>query len=139
MAFDLVALGEVMLRLSASPPERLEQAVALNVQIGGSEANVAAACARLGLRTALISALPAAHPWADRAVRELGGHGVDCAGVVRPDGARMGLYSSTRRPRVPSAFYIGAIPRRAGSPPATSTDGPPDARRPPRASRRRWR
>jgi 2-dehydro-3-deoxygluconokinase len=92
MAFDLVALGEVMLRLSAPPPERLEQAVALNVQIGGSEANVAAACARLGLRTALISALPASHPWADRAVRELGGHGVDCAGVVRPDGARMGLY-----------------------------------------------
>ena len=92
MAFDLVALGEVMLRLSAPPPERLEQAVALNVQIGGSEANVAAACARLGLRTALISALPASHPWADRAVRELGGHGVDCTGVVRPDGARMGLY-----------------------------------------------
>ncbi len=81
-----------MLRLSAPPPERLEQAVALNVQIGGSEANVAAACARLGLRTALISALPASHPWADRAVRELGGHGVDCAGVVRLDGARMGLY-----------------------------------------------
>jgi 2-dehydro-3-deoxygluconokinase len=92
MGFDLVALGEVMLRLSAPPPERLEQAVALNIQIGGSEANVAAACGRLGLRTALISALPAAHPWADRAVRELTSHGVDCTGVVRPDGARMGLY-----------------------------------------------
>jgi 2-dehydro-3-deoxygluconokinase len=92
MGFDLVALGEVMLRLSAPPPERLEQAVALNIQIGGSEANVAAACARLGLRTALISALPAAHPWADRAVRELSSHGVACAGVVRPEGARMGLY-----------------------------------------------
>jgi 2-dehydro-3-deoxygluconokinase len=92
MAFDLVALGEVMLRLSAPPPERLEQAVSLNVQIGGSEANVAAACARLGLRTALISALPAAHPWADRAVRELTSHGVDCSPVVRPEGARMGLY-----------------------------------------------
>jgi 2-dehydro-3-deoxygluconokinase len=92
MGFDLVALGEVMLRLSAPPPERLEQAVALNVQIGGSEANVAAACARLGMRTALITALPAAHPWADRAVRELTSHGVDCSGVRRPDGTRMGLY-----------------------------------------------
>jgi 2-dehydro-3-deoxygluconokinase len=92
MGFDLVALGEVMLRLSAPPPERLEQAVSLNVQIGGSEANVAAACARLGLRTALISALPAAHPWADRAVRELTSHGVDCGPVLRPEGARMGLY-----------------------------------------------
>jgi 2-dehydro-3-deoxygluconokinase len=92
MGFDLVSLGEVMLRLAAPPPQRLEQAVSLDVQIGGSEANVAAACARLGLRTAFISAFPAAHAWADRAVRELTGHGVDCAGVLRPEGARMGLY-----------------------------------------------
>src|SRR6185295_5108689 len=92
MSFDLVSLGEVMLRLAAPPPQRLEQAVSLDVQIGGSEANVAAACARLGLRTAFISAFPAAHAWADRAVRELTGLGVDCAGVLRPAGARMGLY-----------------------------------------------
>ncbi|HEU5191315.1 MAG TPA: sugar kinase [Methylomirabilota bacterium] len=92
MGFDLVALGEVMLRLAAPPPERLEQVVALNVQIGGSEANVAAACARLGMRTALITGLPAGHPWADRAVRELTSHGVDCSGVRRPEGTRMGLY-----------------------------------------------
>jgi len=92
MGFDLVSLGEVMLRLAAPPPQRLEQAVSLDVQIGGSEANVAAACARLGLRTAFISAFPAAHAWADRAVRELTGHGVDCAGVLRPEGVRMGLY-----------------------------------------------
>jgi 2-dehydro-3-deoxygluconokinase len=92
MGFDLVTLGEVMLRLAAPPPQRLEQAVSLDVQIGGSEANVAAACARLGLRTAFISAFPAAHAWGDRAVRELSGHGVDCAGVLRPEGARTGLY-----------------------------------------------
>ena len=92
MSFDLVSLGEVMLRLAAPPPQRLEQAVSLDVQIGGSEANVAAACARLGLRTAFISAFPAEHAWADRAVRELTGHGVDCAGVLRPAGVRMGLY-----------------------------------------------
>ena len=59
------------------PPTRLEQASALDVQIGGTEANVAAACARLGLRTALISALPAEHAWGDRTVRELTAHGVD--------------------------------------------------------------
>lgn len=92
MGFDLVSLGEVMLRLAAPPPQRLEQAVSLDVQIGGSEANVAAACARLGLHTAFISAFPAGHAWADRAVRELTGHGVDCAGVLRPEGTRMGLY-----------------------------------------------
>lgn len=89
---DLVGLGEVMLRLAARPPERLEQARDLDVQIGGTEANVAAACARLGLRTALISALPAEHAWGDRTVRELTGHGVDCRGVLRRPGQRMGLY-----------------------------------------------
>ena len=81
-----------MLRLSASPPQRLEQAVALDVQVGGSEANVAAAMARLGLRTAFVSAFPAQHVWGDRAVRELAGHGVDCSRVLRPPGGRMGLY-----------------------------------------------
>jgi 2-dehydro-3-deoxygluconokinase len=88
----LVALGEVMLRLAAPPPQRLEQTSALDVQIGGAEANVAAACARLGLGTAFISALPADHVWADRTVRELTGHGVDCAGVLRRPASRMGVY-----------------------------------------------
>jgi 2-dehydro-3-deoxygluconokinase len=89
---DLVGVGEVMLRLAAPPPQRLEQAGVLDVQIGGAEANVAAACARLGLRTAFISALPADHVWGDRTVRELAGHGVDCAGVLRRAATRMGLY-----------------------------------------------
>src|SRR5215510_9766296 len=81
-----------MLRLAAPPPQRLEQAGTLDVQIGGAEANVAAACARLGLSTALISALPADHVWGDRTVRELTAQGVDCAGVLRREGARMGVY-----------------------------------------------
>ena len=89
---DLVGIGEVMLRLAAPPPQRLEQATVLDVKIGGTEANVAAACARLGLRTAFISALPADHAWGDRTVRELTGHGVDCAGVIRRPSSRMGLY-----------------------------------------------
>src|SRR5438477_511861 len=92
MSHDLVGLGEVMLRLAAPPPQRLDQAVALDVQIGGSEANVLAAVSRLGLRTAFISALPAEHAWGDRTVRELSGHGVDCAGILRRPGSRMGLY-----------------------------------------------
>ena len=89
---DVVGLGEVMLRLAARPPQRLDQASDLDVQIGGTEANVAAACARLGLRTAVISALPSHHAWGDRTIRELTGHGVDCRGVLRRPGQRMGLY-----------------------------------------------
>jgi 2-dehydro-3-deoxygluconokinase len=63
----------------------------LDLQVGGAEANVAAACARLGLRTAWISALPA-NPWGERIRRELTSHGVDCAYVRMTDGARVGVY-----------------------------------------------
>jgi 2-dehydro-3-deoxygluconokinase len=81
-----------MLRLAAPPPARLEQANFLDVQTGGAEANVAAACARLGLRTAFISALPADHAWGDRTVRDLTAQGIDCSGVLRRPSSRMGLY-----------------------------------------------
>jgi 2-dehydro-3-deoxygluconokinase len=88
---DLVAIGEVMLRLSIPPPARFETARQLDVQIGGAEANVAAACARLGLRAAWLSALPA-NPWGARVRRELAGHGVDCAYVRDVPDARLGVY-----------------------------------------------
>src|SRR5205809_4839585 len=88
---DLVTLGEVLLRLAIPSPARFETARALDVQIGGAEANVAAACARLGLRTAWISALPD-NPWGERVRRELVGHGLDCAHVRMLPGARLGLY-----------------------------------------------
>ena len=81
---DLVTLGEVMLRLSVPSPARIETARQLDVQIGGAEANVAAACARLGLRAAWLSALPA-NAWGERIRRELTGHGVDCGGVRMVD------------------------------------------------------
>jgi 2-dehydro-3-deoxygluconokinase len=49
--FDLVALGECMLRLSPPGHGRIEFAPALEVWVGGGEYNVAYALARLGLRT----------------------------------------------------------------------------------------
>ena len=88
---DLVTLGEVLLRLSIPSPARFETARQLDVQIGGAEANVAAACARLGLKVAWISALPA-NQWGERTRRELVGHGVDCAHVRMTEGARLGVY-----------------------------------------------
>jgi 2-dehydro-3-deoxygluconokinase len=88
---DLVTLGEVLLRLAAPSPARFETVRQLDLQFGGAEANVAAACARLGLRTAWISALPA-NPWGERIRRELTSHGVDCAYVRMTDGARVGVY-----------------------------------------------
>src|SRR6267142_1967998 len=88
---DLVAIGEVMLRLTIPSPARFETARQLDVQIGGAEANVAAACARLGLRAAWLSALPA-NPWGVRIRRELTGHGVDCAYVRSVEDTRLGVY-----------------------------------------------
>jgi len=88
---DIVMLGEVLVRLAIPSPARFETARQLDLQIGGAEANVAAACARLGLSSAWISALPA-NPWGERVRRELTGHGVDCAYVQTAEGARIGTY-----------------------------------------------
>lgn len=88
---DLITLGEVLLRLSVPSPGRFETTRQLDVQVGGAEANVAAACARLGLRAAWISALPA-NVWGERVRRELRGHGVDCTHVTSLSGARLGVY-----------------------------------------------
>jgi len=88
---DLVTLGEVLLRLALPSPARIETARTLDVQIGGAEANVAAAAARLGVRVAWVSALPD-NAWGERVRRELTGHGIDCGGVRMIAGARLGLY-----------------------------------------------
>ncbi len=89
--YDVVALGELMLRLASRAPTRLEQVRELDVSFGGTEANVLCALARLGLRTAWISAFPQ-NPWGERAARELKGHGVDVSHVVWRIRGRIGTY-----------------------------------------------
>lgn len=88
---DLVTLGEALIRLSVPSPARFETARQLDVQVGGAEANVAATCARLGLRVAWISAV-ADNVWGERVRRELCGHGVDIANVLSMPNARAGVY-----------------------------------------------
>src|SRR5262247_3535684 len=88
---DIVALGEALVRLAIPSPGRFETARELDLQIGGAEANVAAACARLGLSAAWISALPK-NPWGERIRRELTAHGVDCAHVRMTEHSRVGVY-----------------------------------------------
>lgn len=89
--WDVVAAGEVLLRLASPAPVRLEQAHTLAVSFGGSEANVLCALARLGCRVAWLSALPR-NPWGERLARELAAHGVDTRYVVWRDGGRLGAY-----------------------------------------------
>jgi 2-dehydro-3-deoxygluconokinase len=89
--FQLVTLGEAMLRLSVRRGDRLEDAQGLDVHVAGSEANVAFAAARVGLRSAWVSALPA-NPLGLRVANTLAGAGVDTSLVRWVEGGRLGLY-----------------------------------------------
>src|ERR1041384_730643 len=56
--FDILALGECMVRLAPPGHGRIEFSKTLEVDVGGGEFNVGYACARLGLRGGFISKLP---------------------------------------------------------------------------------
>ena len=58
-SFDLLSLGEVLLRLSPPSNERLVRGETLQKQVGGAELNVVSGVSLLGLRTGIISKLPA--------------------------------------------------------------------------------
>jgi 2-dehydro-3-deoxygluconokinase len=118
--YDLLSLGEVMLRMSPPRYERLRQARRLDVTVAGSQLNVAANLARLGWRTAFLSRLPA---------NELGilardacaSYGVDMSHLRMVPGTRMGVnyLEHSVAPRVSAIVYD-----RAGS--AASTMAPDD-------------
>src|SRR6201996_2060727 len=56
--FDILSLGECMVRLAPPGHGRIEFAKTFEVDVGGGEFNVGYACARLGLRAGFISKLP---------------------------------------------------------------------------------
>ena len=90
---DVTTFGETMLRLSAPGFGRLEEAVTLEVRIGGSESNTAVALSRLGLRADWWSKLPA-NPLGRRIENEIRRWGVDTSGVIWDNDAksRAGAY-----------------------------------------------
>jgi 2-dehydro-3-deoxygluconokinase len=90
MAGRVVCFGEVLLRLGAPGRELLLQSHALQVHVGGAEANVAVSLARLGHDAAVVGSI-ADNPLGDAAAGELRRHGVDTSGLRRAAG-RMGLY-----------------------------------------------
>ena len=104
--FDLLTLGEVLLRLSPPTNERLVQGDTFCKSAGGAELNVAAGASLLGLRTGIISKLPANDigTFIKNNIRFLG---VSDDYLVYDSGkdARLGLYyyengASPRKPRV---------------------------------------
>ena len=106
-----MTVGEAMLRLSVAPGHRLEDAHRLDVHVAGSEANVAFAAARVGLRSVWVSALPS-NPLGRRVAATLAAGGVDTSHVRWIEGGRLGLYfvemGSAPRP-------ISVVYDRAGS------------------------
>src|SRR5438046_6393110 len=79
--FDLMSLGECMIRLSPPGHGRIEFANALEVWVGGGEYNVAYALARLGLRTGFVSRL-VDNPLGSIILNHARGVRVDTANVV---------------------------------------------------------
>ena len=103
--FDLLALGEILLRLSPSGNERLVQGEVLHKQVGGAELNVVSGTALLGLKTGIISKLPenAIGNFAKNRVR-FSGVSDDWLVYDEDKDARLGIY-----------FYEnGAHPRKPG-------------------------
>ncbi len=104
--FDVVTLGETMLRLTPPGLERLERTRTLDVHSGGSESNTAVALSRLGSRVCWLSRLPD-NPLADLVCGEIARFGVDIRYVVRAQGERIGTYyyEPARAPRNSRVFY----------------------------------
>jgi 2-dehydro-3-deoxygluconokinase len=88
----VTCFGEMLLRLSA-PDGHLLQEARLDAHIGGAEANVAVALARIGVPSRLATALPD-DALGDAAVETVRASGVDVSQVVRGAG-RLGLYYLT--------------------------------------------
>ena len=88
-----LAFGEIMLRLSPPGRELLLQTPKLDVWLGGAEANVATALARLGQDVGFATAVPD-NDLGRAAVAILRGHGVDTR-TVAFSGERIGLYFVT--------------------------------------------
>jgi len=105
-AFDIISLGETMIRLSPPFHQRLEQATSLDLRVGGAELSVAVGGARLGLRTAWVSKLPD-NPLGRLVANKAREHGVDVSHVAWTTGERVGVYfvEFGAQPRPSSVLY----------------------------------
>jgi 2-dehydro-3-deoxygluconokinase len=104
--FDVLALGEVLLRLSPPVNERLTRGNLFEKKVGGAELNVMSGISLLGLRTGIISRLPA-NDIGTYAKNKIRYYGVSDDYLIYDygDGARIGIYfyengASPRKPRV---------------------------------------
>ena len=100
---DVIAFGEVMVRLAPPHFQRLEQARSLDVEVGGAELNTAAGCVRLGRSAAWVGRLPD-NPLGQIVANRVREAGVSDEFVQFSLGDRCGLYF----------LEFGASPRPSG-------------------------
>ena len=86
----IICFGEIMLRLTPPNQERLLQMRQLDVQFGGSEANVAVSLAQFGTKVQYVTRIPGSEI-GHAALGEVRRYGVDTTPAVY-GGDRLGLY-----------------------------------------------
>lgn len=87
---NIVAFGEIMMRLSTTGNLRLRQANSLDLVYGGAEANVAIALANFGLPVQYVTRLPD-NELGISCLQSLRQHGIGCD-FIEYGGSRLGLY-----------------------------------------------
>jgi len=103
--FDVVTWGEGFLRLTPRGRERFEQAGGFDAAVSGGALETAVGLARLGLRSAWLSAVGDT-PLGIKLVNKVREHGVDTRHVVRVPDGRTGLcYAETGSAPRPSRYW----------------------------------
>lgn len=106
MNYDVVTLGETMLRFTPPALRRLEQTLEFELHIGGSESNTSVGLARLGSKVAWLSRLTN-NALGQIIARTIASHGVDTSHVVWTPEDRVGLYflEEGKAPRGSQVIY----------------------------------
>jgi len=104
--YDLVALGEAMLRLSPPNFMRLEQTNIFDVNVGGTELNTCVGVARFGLKTAWVTRL-VNNPLGMMVANKAREQGIDTSHIVWAGEGRVGIYylELGATPRASQVFY----------------------------------
>lgn len=106
--YDIVTMGEVLMRLAALPKHRICDGGMFCTYIGGSELNVCSGAARLGLKTAMLTRIPQ-NDIGKYVLREINSMGVSTDFITFDNGkdARLGTYYSEggAAPRKPKVVY----------------------------------
>ena len=107
-SFDLLTLGQLLLRLSPPDNDRLSRGDTFVKQVGGAELNVAVGASLLGLRTGVISKLPS-HDIGSFMKGKIRSFGVSDDFFMYDDSpsARVGIYyyENGAYPRKPKVIY----------------------------------